>query len=359
MWWISAVFACCVPLPASSEELPPLAASDTSITSPAMTTSLPRGEPLILEVTFNQVSRGAVAMIITETGDYLLRGEDLAVIGVVPSPASQVEWAGERFYSLRLMGASHLSLDEARLALSAELPGESWPKQRLDLQTPPAQPVIRPHNKSALFNYRLLNSGYEGGEASWLLGGELGIRYQELLFRSEHARLHAEDVVQVVRYGSSITYDDRSTLQRTIAGDFVTSSGNLGSTLSLGGLSFTKAYAIDPYFVRQPTAGFVTTLTAPAEVGLYLDGTRLRTTSLQPGEFELKNFNYYGGQHDLELVIRDSFGREERLAYPYYFSEQNLRQGLHDYSYNAGRIRSGAGTREDSYGEWGFSAYHR
>ncbi len=352
-WLLPLAIICAVPVRLYGAELLPAPSS-----SSPLTTTLPRDEPIIVEVILNQVKRGAFPLIITAAGDCLLRGEDLLAMGVAVSDEARLEVAGELYYALRMLGATALRLDEMSLTLSADLPAERWPKQGLDFQ--PRQAAVRiPRYNSAFLNYRLLNSGDSAGNDSWLVGSELGIRYHELLFRNDTARVHTPDAIQTLRYSSSITHDDRTTLQRTIAGDFVVSSGNLGNTLALGGLSFSKAYALDPYFVRQPTAGFVSTVTAPAQAELYLDGTRLRTTTLQPGEFELKNFNYYGGQHDLQLVIRDSFGREERIAYPYYFSEQNLRQGLHDYGYNAGRIRRDAATSQDRYEEWALSAYHR
>lgn len=322
--------------------------------------TLPRGEPVILEVTLNHVKQGVYPIIISQEGDYLLRGVDLKTIGVTVPYGSRLVVGGEEYFSLSLLGATSMSLDESGLMLSADLPAERWPKQSSVFVAVRTPQLITPHDNSAFFNYRLLNTGYDSGTAdTWLIGGEVGVRYSDLLFRSESVYLRQGDQRQMIRYGTSVTHDNRDTLQRLIAGDFVTSSGNLGNTLSLGGISFSKAYTIDPYFVKQPTAGFVSTIVTPSQVDIYLDGMRLRTETLQPGEFELKNLNYYGGRHDLEMVIRDAFGREQRIAYPYYFSDQNLRKGLHDYSYNFGRLRTGVGTADDNYAKWAFSGYHR
>lgn len=148
-------------------------------------------------------------------------------------------------------------------------------------------------------------------------------------------------------------------MQRLIVGDYTASSGDLGSVLNLGGVSFSKSFQIDPYFVRQPMAGFTAAVTAPAEAEIFIDSVRIRTEKLPPGQLELRNLNYYGGQREVAMVIRDRFGREQRLEYPYYFTDQNLRAGLHEYSYNAGLQRQQLGVLSNQYGGWALSAFHR
>lgn len=322
--------------------------------------SFPLGQPVIVELTLNRVKRGAYPIVLRAGGDFLLRGVDLGTMGVTLPSGSASTIDDEEYFSLRDLGATAVRFDEASLALYADLPAERLPKQGIDFLGQKSPAMIPPSEHSVFFNYRLLNSGNDvNGAESWLLGGELGVRINELLFRTEAAHNRYENERETIRYGSSITYDNRENLQRLVVGDFVASSGLLGKTLSFGGISFSKSYTIDPYFIYQPMAGFVGTVNAPSEVEVYLDGMRLRSDTLAPGEFELKNLNYYGGRRDLEMVIRDTFGREQRFAYPYYFSGQNLRQGLHDYSYNAGWVRNGVGTANDEYGDWAVSAYHR
>jgi outer membrane usher protein len=334
--------------------------ADEATSAPTDEDTLPIGEPIPVELRLNQVLRGDFPMVLQEGGDVLLRGQDLDEIGVAAPYGTPVPIGGDAFFSLRDLGATHVAFDADRLALHAELPATRLPKQVFDFQRRQPDRVLYPTDSSAYFNYRLHHSGDDaGGAESWLAGGELGIRHGDLLFRTESAYLRHDQASQTIRYGTNITHDNRETLQRWIVGDFAASSGDLGRVLSVGGISVSKTYSINPYFVYQPMAGFVSTITTPSEVEIYLDDLRLRTETVAPGEFEVSNIHYYGGRRDLEMVIRDGFGREERLAYPYYFSEQNLRQGLHDYSYNAGRLRTGVGTYSDEYGDWAVSGYHR
>ena len=142
-------------------------------------------------------------------------------------------------------------------------------------------------------------------------------------------------------------------------GDFFTSSGDLGSTLNLGGVSFSKRYAIDPYLVSRPMAGFAGTVAVASEAEIYLDGVRVGTQKLPPGEFLIQNLNYYGGARDIQIVIRDRFGREQRLDYRYYFTDTLLREGLHEYSYDLGLMRQQYGVTSNKYDGLAASAFHR
>lgn len=322
--------------------------------------SLPYGEPIIVELILNNVVRGSFPVIIEAKNNYYIRGEDLKSIGVMGPYGAPTVKGGDDYFSLTAMGATRIDFDESRLALSADLPAEKLTKQEINFLGKRSRRVEYQGENSAFLNYRVMNSGSDSyDDETWIVGGELGIHYRDVLFRNESAYIRHNKDGTTIRYGTSITHDDRQTLQRLIVGDFFASSGNLGTAMNFGGISFSKSYSINPDFVKQPMAGFVTTVSSPSEVEIYLDDMRLRSEKIDPGQFEFKNLNYYGGRHDLKMLIRDSFGREQVIAYPYYFSNRNLRQGLHDYSYNVGRIRTGVGTSHDEYGEWAVSAYHQ
>lgn len=323
--------------------------------------ALPSAEQsLIVEITLNGVLKGEFVVIAAVGGDYLLREEDLQAMGVRPPYGVPREVDAETYFSLRALRAAEIRFDENRLALAVTLPPELLPTQVLDLQPGRPQRVLLPRDNSAFFNYRLLHFGDNaGGPPTLAVATELGIRVGDFLFRSESAHSRSGALRQDLRYGTSLTRDNRKTMQRLILGDFAAYSGELGGGLNLGGVSFSKSFQIDPYFVRQPMAGFTAAVSAPAEAEIYMDGVRIRTEKLPPGQFELRNLNFYGGQREVAVVIRDRFGREQRLEYPYYFTDQNLRAGVHDYSYNAGLQREQLGVLSNQYGGWALSAFHR
>jgi len=143
-------------------------------------------------------------------------------------------------------------------------------------------------------------------------------------------------------------------------GDFFASSGDLGGSLNLGGVSFRKVYRMDPYQVYYPTLNLTGQAALPSEAKIYLNGMLIKTEELSPGEFELKNLTPYSAAGTIDVVLRDAFGREQVLHYPFYYADDALlKEGYHEYSYNLGFTRKDYGIRDNRYGRLAFSAFHR
>ncbi len=366
----AAAIACALPLVVgaaspgggelTADDLKPASELTRPTGSPPRMPAPAGGQLLIVEIHLNGVRKGEFTVMEAPGEDFLVDESDLKDMGVQPPYGAPVAVEGQARFSLRALQASELRFDEAKLALFVTLPPERLPKKTLDLQPGRAQRVLEPRDNSAFFNYRTLYSGDNaGGPNNLTLSTELGARAGDFLLRSESAHARGAGLRQDIRYGTSLTHDDRRTLQRWTLGDFSAASGDLGAFLSLGGISFSKSYQIDPYLIRQPMASFVGNITSPAQAEIYLDGVRIRTETLQPGQFALRNLNYYGGQREVSVVIRDRFGREQTLVYPFYFTDTNLREGLHDYSYNLGFQRENLGIASNDYGRLALSAFHR
>lgn len=61
----------------------------------------------------------------------------------------------------------------------------------------------------------------------------------------------------------------------------------------------------------------------------------------------------------MELVLRDPFGRVQRISLPFYFTNQLLHEGLHEYNYSAGFERKNFGVESNTYDRFVFSGFHR
>ena len=341
-----------------------LKAANALTNQPSKAPTLPGyadGQELIVEIDLNGVRKGEFSVVTTGNSDFLVKEADLKDMGVQPPYGTPVLVAGETHFSLRALLASELRFDESKLALYVTLPPERLPKKTVDVETG-GRPhrLLEPRDNSVFFNYRALYSGdTAGAPINLALSTELGVRMGDFLLRSESTHARGGGLSQNIRYNTSLIYDERRTLRRWTLGDFSANSGELGGTVNLGGISLSKSYDIDPYLIRQPMASFVSNVTVPSQADIYLDGVRVRTETVQPGQFALRNLNYFGGQREITVVIRDRLGREQTLSYPFYFTDTNLREGLHEYSYNLGFQRKNLGIASNEYGKLALSASHR
>lgn len=319
-------------------------------------------EQIIVAITLNQQPQGDFFVFMEEDENFLIRTQDLEELGLPTGTGTRVERDGDSYVSLRSIEKLDYEFNESTLTIDLMAAPAILPSTTLDLSPARRRQVYYPADDSFFLNYGLLHetTGDNLNFARLSLSNEIGIRFRDILFLSDTIYTETEDTSKFVRLNNSFTYDQRDRERRFIAGDFFASSGSsLGSQVNMGGFSVRKIYRIDPYFIRYPLLDFTGQLPLPAEVSIYRDGIEVQSKHFNPGEFTLENFQGTSGAQNLEIVIRDSLGREERILVPFYFTDDLLRQGLHEYSYNIGLIRQEFGVSSNQYSKLAFSGFHR
>jgi len=316
-------------------------------------------EPLLLSITLNREQKGIFIGEMAENGSILLLESDLRQMGISDIEASHKEINGEMYIYIASINGAEVVFDEENLALEIMVPPEILNRNVIDLYPQRRQDVYYPTDSSAFFNYRIEYFDGTSLEHTLTLSNELGVRFGLFLFLADSVYTNSPSEDSLIRLMTALIHDDRKTMMRTVVGDFLTSSGELGSVANIGGLSFSRLFSIDPYFIKSPLLDISGVTALPSEVSIYRDGTSMFSRRFSPGEFEIQNISYYDGASDVELVITDIFGREHRISSPYYFTSRLLRKGIHEYSYNLGALRENFGLESGDYGDLSFSGFHR
>jgi len=309
----------------------------------------------------NGENKGEVFVHRTKNGDFLMLKGDLKAAGFQSPSGTMTEVEGEAHLSLSSMAGVSFTFDERTLTLHIDADPALLPKTLIEFGGQPQRQVYYPKESNLFLNYGIkYRTGAETAARSFNLTNELGIRHGDYLFLTD--TLYANDPSRdsLTRLHTSITRDDRRLMRRVVFGDLFASSGALGSGTNLGGVSFSKVYGIDPFFVTYPTLELSGQASLPSEVDIYLNGTKIRTERVAPGEFQLSNFSTYGGAGVVDLVVRDSLGREQRFSNPFYATNNTLlKTGLHDYSYNIGFRRDDFGIASNRYSDPAAVVLHR
>lgn len=314
----------------------------------------------IVGVVLNEESKGEFFVRLAGENDFLIREEDLRSMGFRKFAGDVALVEGEPHISLRSIGGVTFEFDEKTITLRITAPPAMLPKRTIDLAPQRQAKVYYPRDSGGFLNYGINYSAgrsfsFQSLDVTNTVGGRVG----DFLLLSDSTFQKTPDDAKFIRLMSSLTCDRRPELTRAVAGDFFASSGDLGNSLNLGGVSFSKIFRIDPYFIRYPLADFSGLVAFPSDAEIYIDGSRIRTEKLSPGEFAIRNLSSYDGAGVVTVVIKDPFGTEQRIAYPYYFTETLLKKKLHEYSYNAGFLREEFGSRSSRYGGPAFSGFHR
>lgn len=308
-----------------------------------------RAELMVIQIDVNGVTRGEF-FVEREGPEFLLPVTDIPALGLLIVPQATTTIADISYFSLKDFADISSSFDENQLTLALTAPPQYLPASILDLSRQQHKQVLRPLEKSAFVNYRLdFENDSRADDSSIGLTSEVGWRRRNLLILSGQRYETSNKESRFSRQMSSATWEWRDELRRLIVGDAIAPPGLLVPSLRLGGVTVSRNYDLDPTFIQYPTFDYAGSIAGPGEVDIYQNGLKLRTEKLPPGPFQLANLTGAPGYGDIELVLRDQFGRETRLSSPYYLSDQLLKPGLQEYNYSAGLLRDGYSTKEDRY----------
>lgn len=318
-------------------------------------------EALVVGITLNAEAKGDFFVFRTPAGDVLVKVADLKAMGLQQVAGAELQVEGEAHVSLRSLPGVSFTLDSQKGVLAIQAEASLLPRRVVDINAPARRTGTMPRDRSAFLNYAFTYADGSSYPRTRLgFSGEVGARDGDYLFLSNGTTLErADGSRKFVRLMSSLVRDDRESLRRWTVGDLFTPGRDFAGGVNIGGIGLSKLYDIDPYLIEYPTQSIRGNVALPSDLEVYMDGQRVRVEKLSPGEFELRDLAAYGGARSVQLVLRDAFGRVQQLDYSFYGTEQPLRQGLHEYSYNAGSFRRRFGADSNAYGAPVYSMFHR
>ena len=293
--------------------------------------------------------------------DVVLRGEDVFVrvkdlqaagMALVNGPRESIR--GESYVSLRSLAPSlSFSIDEKELALDLTVSPDLFGEHTIALSGPRPEKLEHREDTSGFVNYGLTASNFKSLE----IFSEVGVTVKNALLYSS---LSGNSDGAIVRGLSNVTINDRGSNNRTIFGDRLVNSDFLGGSITMGGLSYLRDFALDPYFIRNPGLDYSGAVSTPSTLDVYSNGRLIRRVPLPAGQFQLKDLPVPAGSNDTHFIIRDAFGRERELGSQFfYFTSGLLKSGLHDFSYNFGSRRDDLATKSWGYGAPVLLGHHR
>ena len=314
-------------------------------------------EYVVFRLILNGEDKGEFFCLLSPDRDVLMKRDDLARTGLKEGIGSDIRVDQESFVSLSSISDLDFTINERDVALEITVSPDLLREQSIE----------GTYRKSPRNAYRGTASGFlnyagtyidESAGAYLDVSGELGISLGDYFGRSTFAYQRTDDNDKALRLETSLTISDGENLRTATIGDFPALSGIVGSGTLLGGVNVSKNFSLDPYMLKGPSLDLTGTLDTPSDVEVYLDGVLVQRESLSPGHFVFHNVPATVGLGTAEVIINDAYGRERRIASPYYYTENLLKKGLHEYSYSLGFIRKDYGEKSFSYGKAAFLGFH-
>ena len=159
--------------------------------------------------------------------------------------------------------------------------------------------------------------------------------------------------------GIELTRDFEEKAWRLNAGDIVSRSVAFQASQSALGLSLFKEFDIQPYKLTEPRGEDSFLLKQRSEVVIYVNGRLTRRLTLEPGQYNIKDFPITSGINDITLKITDETGRIEERVFEAFTSNELLQPGLQEFGYSIGLPSENGSHLREYEGPIGLSGFHR
>ena len=306
----------------------------------------------------NQVARGEAFIAESEKNAVWVREPDFLKFGLAIKSLKTAKINDSVFVllipteQLRLV----LSLNELRLNIDADpiLLG----LQRLSLASNKLSDSAHDRDFNGFLNYSIGTLSATATKPALAADVAANVVYGEWILRSEHSYLSLGRRKANARIQSFFLRDDPRNLLRYVVGDTASSAGTFSRSPPVMGVSVSRLFDISPGYQFNPTFAFSGQVRVPTTAEIFVDGARIRTIDIKPGQYNLYDLNYFSGLRNVTVVLRDKAGNSETREMNYYFSSTNLAKGVHQFRYAAGSPRV-TNSNADRYQGKAWSGIHR
>lgn len=162
------------------------------------------------------------------------------------------------------------------------------------------------------------------------------------------------------RVDTTLFYDDQERAIRYAGGDLTPDTIGFQEPVFIGGASVERQYdEIQPFRRTIPGGRSQLVLDQRSEVQVFVNGVETQTLVLDPGRYDVRNFPLVDGLNEVELIVRDSAGREERLVYDFFSDTDLLGDNITEFSVAYGAVRTTEERQVKYDGPAVFSGFYR
>ena len=352
---VTALVACIAAAAAKAEPM-------RSIPRPTATSSATDTRSLILEVVINDFSTGVLAEFVQDPNHSLTATPDeLAAAGLKSFGGAKT--ADGRIALDRLPGVSY-RIDEPAQKLLVTAADSARVTHTLDASRRSHRERPEPRaDYGTVLNYSLFSATGALNDRDFgrldTISGSFDFRAFGPLGSISHSfvagRTSYDWMDDVIRLRTAWTYSDPLRMITYRAGDLI--SGGLSWTrpVNLGGAQVQRNFSLRSDLVTTPLPSFAGSAAVPSTLEVYTHNTRVWSKSIGSGPFEAVNLPVIGVSGEAQVVLRDSQGRETVVALPFYNADTLLREGLLDFSVEAGFPRRSIGVVSDDYDDNAFA----
>ena len=263
-------------------------------------------------------------------------------------------------YVLLMSDGIKSKIDMDTLALVIQANPQLLGRQVIDLSAQRKYPMTHQPWLTAMTNYDFSLNASTREQSTWRGNTFSSVALGPFILQNTHSFSSYNGFSQK-RENSQLFVDWPSAKVRLATGDILPTGGGFSRAEPMLGIQLSRRFALQPEYTSNPTFQYLGSVDTPSNAELSVDGQLIRSFKVNPGVLDLRDFTYFSGLRNLSLKLTDAYGVEKTINLPFYFTEQNLQRGVHEFNYSIGRIRQTNANTDDAwrYKDLGWSASHR
>ncbi len=330
-----------------------VAAAESSV---AQTIGISDQPVLVLyDTQLNQQPVGEGRFLRLAEGSFYLHEADLTSWRLFRPEIPSFQYDGQTWIPLSGLIGSSYKVDEAKQTIQIELAARAFLPNVLVTEETPATLLPVTPNWGGFANYDLLASGANGlqqlsGSFEANVFGPYGTLSNSFVGQNLWSQTQQDH--KFIRQDTVWSRDWPNEMLNVQMGDTQGKGGMWGRPVYFGGLRWGRNFATQPGYITTPTPLLSGEAVLPSTIDLYIDGVIRNRLNVPSGSFSLRDFPQMTGQGEAKLIVRDILGREQIIVAPYGATGILLKQGVADYSLDAGVIRRNYGLISNDYGQF-------
>ena len=308
---------------------------------------------LLLDIYVNKNKQSLIAdCYIDENNVVWMREEDLLALEIKFQNQLSREINGKIYLSLSDFPAIRYELDSAELALYITVPTQYFEETKIGL-TGPNPEKIRPEQPGLYLNYDFsVQRTNLPNQANAAVLSELGYFNPYGMGSCNFFVQGGENTpTQWVRLETIWTIDQPESISSWYIGDSISGNNIWSGAVRFAGLQRATNFNTQPYLVTFPLPAFSGQAIVPTTLSVFINDALNVTEEIKNGPFTIYDIPVVTGAGSVKVLTNDVLGRQRETVIPYYSSQQFLKPGLVDYSYEVGVIRNDYGIASFDYSQ--------
>jgi outer membrane usher protein len=165
---------------------------------------------------------------------------------------------------------------------------------------------------------------------------------------------------ELTRGDIRIVRDDPDNAVRYLAGDYSFPTTGFQNAIAVGGIAAARNFSLQPYTIIRPVNNFEFFLERSSKVEVFANGRLAQTLNLPAGQQDLRQLPLTTGINDIELLVTDDRGQEQRINFSSAVASNLLAPNVQQFAYSFGfPSQSVAGGRNYDFSKPILSLAHR